>query len=91
MQSLLTSLRPSRLETVIIYGDNQGAIALAKDPRSHGRTKHIDIGSHFCREKVGDGTVAFEYTPTNKQVADGLTKALARDKFEVFREAIGLS
>ena len=92
LRSLLTSLRPHShsLETIIIYGDNQGAIALAKDPRSHGRTKHIDIGSHFCREKVADKTVAFEYTPTDKQVTDGLTKALARDKFEVFREAIGL-
>lgn len=92
LRSLLTSLQPNSnaLETVIIYGDNQGAIALAKDPRSHGRTKHIEIGNHFCREKVADKTVAFEYTPTDKQVADGLTKALARDKFEVFREAIGL-
>ena len=92
LRSLLTSLRPdcNTLETVIIYGDNQGAIALSKDPRSHGRTKHIDIANHFCREKVADKSVAFEYTPTDKQVADGLTKALARDKFEAFRDAIGL-
>ena len=92
LRSLLTSLRPNSdaLETVIIYGDNQGAIALSKDPRSHGRTKHIDMANHFCREKVADKTVAFEYTPTDKQVADGLTKALARDKFEAFRDAIGL-
>ena len=92
LRSLLTSLRPNSnvLETVIIYGDNQGAIALAKDPRSHGRTKHIDIANHFCREKVADKSVAFEYTPTDKQVADGLTKPLARDRFEMFRDAIGL-
>ena len=78
------------MKTVIIYGDNQGAIALSKDLRSHGRTKHIDIANHFYREKVADKSVAFEYTPTDKQVADGLTKPLSRDKFEVFREAIGL-
>ena len=92
LRSLLTSLRPNsnELETVVIYGDNQGAIALAKDPRSHGRTKHIDIANHFCREKVADKSVVFEYTPTETQVADGLTKALARDKFEAFRNAIGL-
>ena len=92
LRSLLTSLRPgsNALETVIIYGDNQGAIALAKDPRSHGRTKHIDIANHFCRERVADKSVAFEYTPTDKQVADGLTKPLPRDKFEAFRSAIGL-
>ena len=69
---------------------NQGAIALAKDSRSHGRTKHIDIANYFYREKVADKFVTFEYTPTDNQVADELTKALARDKFEVFRDAIGL-
>ena len=92
LRSLLTSLRPgaNALETIIIYGDNQGAIALAKDPRSHSRTKHIDIASYFYREKVADRTVAFEYTPINKQVANSLTKALSRDKFKVFREAIRL-
>ena len=92
LRSLLTSLRPNSnvLKTVIIYSDNQGAIALAKDPRAHGRTKHIDIATHFCREKVADKSVAFKYTPTNRQVADGLTKPLARDKFEAFRDAIGL-
>lgn len=78
------------LKTVIIYEDNQGAIALAKDPKSHGRTKHIDIANHFCREKIADKSVAFEYTPTDKQVADELTKALTRDKFEVFRDTIEL-
>ena len=28
---------------VLIKADNQGAIALTKDPRFHSRTKHIDI------------------------------------------------
>ena len=91
LRSLLTSLRKKdSLPTVIIYGDNQGAIALSKDPKSHGRTKHIDIAAHFCREKVADKSVDFKYTPTDLQVADGLTKPLARDKFESFRSALGL-
>ena len=34
--------------------------------------------------------MAFKYISTNKQVADELIKALARDKFEVFRDAIDL-
>lgn len=76
--------------TVIIYGDNQGAIALAKNPQNHGRCKHMEIQQKFVREKVTDQTINLIYTPTDQMVADGLTKALCRDKFEAFRTAIGL-
>ena len=77
--------------TTIIYGDNQGAIALARNPQFHARTKHIDTQHHFVREKQHSGEVDLQYIPTDQQVADGLTKALSRDKFEVFRRALGLA
>jgi hypothetical protein len=32
-----------RPAATIIYGDNQGAIALAKNPQFHARSKHINI------------------------------------------------
>ena len=76
--------------TVVIYGDNQGAIALAKNPQNHGRCKHMEIQQKFVREKVTDQAIDLIYTPTDQMVADGLTKALCRDKFEAFRTAIGL-
>ena len=31
------------LDTVTIYTNNQGAIALAKNPDHHTQTKHIDV------------------------------------------------
>ncbi|RKK21174.1 hypothetical protein BFJ66_g17508 [Fusarium oxysporum f. sp. cepae] len=30
------------------------------------------------------------YIPTDKQVADGLTKALPKDRFQLFRKALGV-
>ena len=36
--------------SILIKADNQGAIALAKDPYFHSRTKHIDIQWHFVRD-----------------------------------------
>ena len=74
----------------MIYCDNQGAIALAKNPLFHARTKHIDIQHHFVREKVAEGDVELEYVATGDQVADGLTKTLPKDKFCAFRKALGL-
>lgn len=93
LRGLLTQLTGTDqfIRSVIIYGDNQGAIALAKNPQFHARSKHIDIQTHFVRETVANKQVTLEYIPTAKQVADGLTKPLARDKFEVFRKSLCIS
>lgn len=37
-----------------IYEDNQGSIALAKNPKFHKRNKHIDIHYYFVCNKVED-------------------------------------
>ena len=92
LRALLDQIRPtnSAPQTVIIFGDNQGAIALAKNPQHHGRVKHIDIQHHWIRGQIANDKIKLEWTPTDKQIADGLTKALSRDAFMIFREAIGL-
>ena len=92
LRGLLDQLNPSAKcsQAVIIYCDNQGAMALAKNPQFHARTKHIAIQHHYVREQVAANTVALEYVPTDQQVADGLTKALSKDKFEKFCGLIGL-
>jgi Reverse transcriptase (RNA-dependent DNA polymerase) len=92
LRQLLRGLNPADEipYATIIYCDNQGAIALAKDPRFHPRTKHIGIQHHWIREKIGDGTIKLEYVTTAKQVADGLTKPLPKGPFEAFRTALGL-
>ena len=92
LRQLLRGLNPTDPipYATIIYCDNQGAIALAKDPRFHPRTKHIGVQHHWIREQIASESVQLEYISTAKQVADGLTKALPRRTFEVFREALGL-
>jgi hypothetical protein len=72
-------------------GDNQGAIALAKDNKFHSRTKHIDLWYHFIREAVDNGKIVMKYIPTTDNVADIFTKALAKPKFKHFAELLGLS
>jgi len=62
-----------------------------KNPEYRATTKHIGIQHHFVREKQQSGEVDLQYIPTEQQVADGLTKALPRDKFEAFRDALGLA
>jgi len=45
----------------IIYVDNQGTIALTKNPGHYAHTKHIDIQYHFIRECVKNGNIALQY------------------------------
>ncbi len=82
--------RPPKLP-VPIFCDNNGARALAKnDAAYHSRTKHIDIKYHYVREAIRDRKISMIYIPTNENIADILTKALARPKFEPFTTALGV-
>ena len=80
IQRFLSELCYTAINSNVIYCDNQGAIALANNPEYHARTKHIDIQYHFIRECVQDGKIDLQYCPTEDMLADGMTKALARDR-----------
>ena len=86
---LLDIGHPQTLATTILI-DNQAAIAIARNPTFHARTKHIEIRYHFIREKLESGEIDVEYVPTDDQIADILTKGLARQKHEYFSTEIGL-
>ena len=74
----------------VLMEDNQGAIAIAKNPIVHARTKHIDIRYHYIREAVQGRTIKLEYCPTNEMLADILTKPLSKGRFELLRQAMGM-
>jgi hypothetical protein len=61
---------------VPIYSDNQGCIALARDPIAHSCTKHIDVRYHYIRELVAFGKTTIEYCPIGDILADLFTKPL---------------
>ncbi|ODM15139.1 hypothetical protein SI65_09378 [Aspergillus cristatus] len=58
-----------------IYEDNQGAIKIADNPINHPKTKHIAVRYHAIRDHIGNGEIRLEHLPTDKMIADGLTKA----------------
>lgn len=76
--------------TVKIYGDNQGSLKLIDQPQLNERSKHIDVAYHFTRDLSERNIIATEYIPTNRMLADGLTKPLPRETFERHRREIGL-
>jgi hypothetical protein len=76
---------------LILHGDNQGSLTLAKNPVYHALTKHIDIQHHFVCEKVANGTIALKYIPTKEMVANAMTKSLPRNDHNKFALLMGLS
>lgn len=56
--------------------DNQSAISYSNNNIISDRTKHIDVKWHFVKDHVQRGTVKLQYIPTDKNVADMLTKPL---------------
>jgi hypothetical protein len=90
LRQLLDGLQIPQERPMTLYGDNQSAIALSRDPRFHARTKHVDIQHHFIRGKVANGDIDILYCPTHEMVADVLTKGLAKPIHTKFSGDMGM-
>jgi len=76
-------------EIPILQVDNQSAIKLIKNPEFHKRTKHIDVRYYFVRELYEEGKIGVEYVATQEQLADIMTKPLAKGPFQELRGKLG--
>ena len=81
---------PSSLEPIRLYCDNNAAIAQAKEPRSHNKSKHVLRKYHLLREIVERGDVAVSRVATEENVADPLTKGLPQQKHDKHVRGLGL-
>ena len=81
---------PSIVYPILLYCDNKGAIAQAKEPRSHQRSKHVLRRYHLIREIIGRNDVKIEKIPTDQNIADPLTKPLPQKKYESHVLAYGM-
>ena len=63
---------------------------MAKEPRSHQKSKHIELRFHVIKELVGKGDVLVQKVASVDNVADPLTKALTQLQLDHYFEKIGL-
>ena len=90
LRSFMKEIRGGEEKLLTISCNNQGAIALAKDNKSHARMKHINLQYQFICEAVEDGKIQVKYVPMDDNVSDIFTKPLPRPKFAKFMELLGL-
>ncbi|KAK1424219.1 hypothetical protein QVD17_19540 [Tagetes erecta] len=92
MKKFITDLDvvPSIRKPIEIFCDNTGAIAQAKEPRSHQKARHIHRKFHLIREIVERGDIMISKVNTDQNLADPFTKPMTQDKHDEHRNAIGL-
>ena len=68
--------------------DNQGTIALAKNPIKLQRTKRVDIKYHFIRDEIVNGAVCMLNIPSDSNLAYIFTKQMISYKSKIFKNSI---
>ncbi len=77
------------LGPVILYQDNMSTIALILNGASTShRTKHIKIRYFFVHERIVHGEIIVKHMPTERMLADVLTKALQAGLFRRLSRAL---
>lgn len=79
-------------EPVRLFCDNQQTIRLvvSENERITTKLRHVDIQNMWLRQEYRKGKFEVTYVPTADMPADGLTKALPRQRFEQFINHLGL-
>jgi hypothetical protein len=91
LRSFLEDIGHKQTSPTDLYNDNQGAIALSKDPQFRARTKHIQRKYHYVRDDlVNKNQAVIKYIPTSDIVADIMMKPLPRETHWKFMERMGL-
>lgn len=90
LRNLLKELNLAQKEATEICIDNKSAIALAKNPVFHERSKHIDTKYHKIREFVSKKEIQLKFVKSNDQIADIFTKPLKMETFSKLRASLGV-
>jgi hypothetical protein len=90
LRKLLIGLFNLEMRATAILCDNQSYIKMTENHVFHNKSKHIEIHYHFIRDMVQRGALKLQYISMDEQVADMLTKALSRVKFEHFQDKLGI-
>ena len=90
LRNLYEELGFTQNSPTLIKGDNDGSIAMARNPQFHKQSKHIGIRWHWVRDLVQNNIIIIESCRDPDQTADVLTKPLARPKHQKHVIEMGL-
>ena len=83
LESILDATR-NMFTSITLYCDSQGALALAKNPVQHQRSKHIDIRYHFVKAEIQKQLLNLVYVASKDNLADMFTKPIPGPRMKTF-------
>nr|GEZ07990.1 zinc finger, CCHC-type [Tanacetum cinerariifolium] len=81
-------LWPKPVSTISIRCDNDTTLANAYTQVYNRKSRHLGVRHSMIRELIKNGVISVEFIKTQLNLADHLTKGLARDL--VYKAAIGM-
>ena len=66
---------------MVLEMDNKGAVDLANNWSTGGRTRHVEVGQYFLRELKEQGLIVIKWIKSEDNDADLFTKNLAGPEF----------
>ena len=81
---------PASLSPITLYCYNSGAVAQSKEPRNHGKGKHVERKYHLIRDIVQRGDVTVTKIAIANNLANPFTKALPQKVFDRHLDSLGL-
>lgn len=90
LKQLQREIFPEAPKSMVLNCDNKSAKQFAINNNHSDATKHIDVKTKFLHQMIQFGEIELKYICTDEMIADALTKALSKQKFEHFTSAFGL-
>ncbi|PKU66382.1 putative mitochondrial protein [Dendrobium catenatum] len=88
LRRLASELQLHQSSPTLIHCDNLSAIAIAKNPVFHARTKHIEIDYQFIRQHLAAGNILIQHIASHDQAEDILTKPFSSSCFDFLRHKL---
>ena len=92
LDCLLTQIQLLLDGPLVLKCDNRQTVRLlnAEFAKLFTKLRHVDVHCHWLRQEVQRQALRVDWVPTSEMIADGLTKALPRQRFERFVDQLGL-
>ena len=75
---------------VVLYCDNQSALAITKNPVQHDTTKYMAMNRHYLSENIDHGIIRPTFIPSADQKSDIFTKPLPGPRFQLLVSKLGM-
>lgn len=90
LHSLLSDLRITLTDGIVLYYDNEAALHISKNSVYHERRKQIERDCHVVRERLASGFLKTLHVTYQHQLADLMTKPITALQFTYLLSKMGI-